>query len=236
MKFLRYHRLISGRRTTAPWVLGLGAVAATLTVASDASASVSNPDYYYIDVPSGLDSIFEGPSAQFLLMVGQLEGDIASDGSWTYNASAFPQSNTGIKFNNIDVKAQLVVAASGTSGSFLYNAAHDIDMTLRVKIVFTGGGMSQTCQTGFFNVTLSTAKTYTVNGANRSGSAYDTSTGYFRAVASDFTPPAAISTGCDNAANRGALNNAFGFGSGVAGTEGIKFDSALVDNPQKLVP
>lgn len=219
----------------AQLILGLGALATGLTIAGNAAASVGNPDYYYIDVPSSYDSIYLGPTKQFSLMVGQLEGEIASDGSWTYEASAFPQSNTNLDLGNGNISAQLVVGATGNSGSFLYDSARDIDMTLHVKIVFTGGGLVQTCQTGFFNVTLSTAKTFNVNSTSVSGTPYDTSTGYFRAVASDFTPPAAISSGCDNGAKRASINAAFGFGS-AAGAAGIKFDPGLVNNPQKLIP
>lgn len=195
---------------------------------------MSNPDYYFIDVPSGQDSVYVGPTAQFSLMAGQLEGDVDANGDWTFNAAAFPVSSTGIAIGGIGVNAQLVVLASGTSGRFLYNAARDVELTLRVRIVLSGGGGLGTCQTSPFTVVLSSTKTFTTGGSSLSGSAYDTSTGEFRANASDFSV-AAITTGCVNAANRATINAALGFGSGV-GSVGMKFDRGSVTSPQKLIP
>ncbi|CAN5543054.1 hypothetical protein BH09MYX1_BH09MYX1_39190 [soil metagenome] len=212
----------------------LGAVAAALTVAGDAAASVSNPDYYFIDVPSGQDSIYVGPTAQFSLMTGQLEGDIDSAGAWTFGAAAFPQSLTGITISGGAVKAQLVILASGTSGSFLYNAARDVDLTLRARIVLTGPTITASCQTVPFTVTLSSTKTFTAGGSSLTGSPYNTTTGSFRVVASDFSI-AAISTGCDTAAKRATINAALGFGASV-GSVGLKFDRASVTSPAVLAP
>lgn len=215
----------------------LAAVALPLTVAGNAAASVSNPAYYFIDVPSNEDSVFVGPTNQFSLMAGHLEGDIDSSGNWTFGAAAFPVSSTGISIGGADVKAQLVVVASGTSGSFVYNAAHDIDITLHARIVLTGTGISAACQTGLFTATLSTTKTFTTNGSSLAGMSYNTSTGAFRANASDFTI-GAITSGCDTAATRSVLNNALGFGTG---NPGMKFDRGYVTrtdttDPQLLIP
>lgn len=76
--------------------------------------------------------------------------------------------------------------------------------------------------------------TFTAGGSSLGGSPYNTTTGAFRVVASDFTIPA-ISSGCTSAANRAIVNSALGFGASV-GTVGLKFDRGSVTSPQKLIP
>lgn len=204
----------------------LGVVASALCASSIAHAGVSNPDYYFIDVPGNLDSIYDGGSGGGVInLEGQLEGDVDSTGAWTFGGASFSSKQTNVNAGGL-VNAQPIVVASGTSG-LIDPGSPEISLTLRMRIKFTNGGVGTTCQTSLFTVTLSTRKSF----LNTSGS-YNVSTGQFIAGAQDFTVPA-ITSGCGGYYS--TLNSAFGFGAS-SGTVAMKFDYAVVANASQVPP
>ncbi len=193
---------------------------------SVAHAGVSNPDYYFIDVPGTLDSIYDGGSGGGVFRLdGQLEGDLASDGSWTFGGASFTDVLTNVNAGGY-VSARPIVVASGTYGTVDPDVPI-VTLTLRMRIKISGGGVGTTCQTSLFTVTLSTTKSF----LSQSGS-YSVSTGQFLAGAQDFTVPA-ITTGCNS--YESTLNNAFGFGRS-AGVVAMKFDTASIATMLGQVP
>lgn len=208
-------------------LLALSIVASALSVQSVAHAGVSNPDYYFIDVPGTLDSVYDGGSGGGVFRLdGQLEGDLASDGSWTFGGASFTNAQTNVNTGAGYVSAQPIVVASGTYGTVDPDVPI-ITLTLRMRIKLTNGGVGTTCQTSLFTVTLSTTKSF----LSQSGS-YSVSTGQFLAGAQDFTVPA-ITTGCNSYET--TLNNAFGFGTS-SGNVAMKFDTASIATMFGQVP
>lgn len=205
----------------------LGVVASALCVQSVAHAGVSNPDYYFIDVPGNLDSVYDGGSGGGVInLQGQLEGDLDASGAWTFSGASFSSTQTNVNPGSGFVSAQPIVVASGTSG-LIDPAGPEIALTLRMRLKITGAGVGSSCQTSLFTVTLSTRKSF----LSQSGS-YNVSTGQFRAGAQDFTVPA-LTSGCGG--YESALNAAFGFGAS-SGTVAMKFDDGVIDNPQVPAP
>jgi hypothetical protein len=207
-------------------LLALSIVASALSVQSVAHAGVSNPDYYFIDVPGTLDSVYDGGSGGGVFRLdGQLEGDLASDGSWTFGGASFTDVLTNVNAGGY-VSARPIVVASGTYGTVDPDVPI-ITLTLRIRIKITGTSVGATCQTSLFTVTLSTAKSF----LSQSGS-YSVSTGQFLAGAQDFTVPA-ITSGCGGYET--TLNNAFGFGTS-SGNVAMKFDTASIATMLGQVP
>lgn len=199
----------------------IGVVAAALSVQSIAHAGVSNPDYYFIDVPSGLDSIYDGGTGVINLN-GQLEGDLDSLGVWTFGGASFSSTVTNVTVSGNPVSAQPIVVASGTSGT-IDPGNTVIRLTLRMRLKFTGTGLGSSCQTALFTVALSNAKTF-LGGSG----AYNVGTGQFKAGAQDFSIPA-LSGNCGGFET--TLNTAFGFNN-TSGTIAMKFDTGSITNPQ----
>jgi len=185
----------------------LGVLCAAPLVTTDAHAGVSNPDYYIIDITN--DDIQEINAGRMPNIAGTIEGDIESDGDFVYNASSFTPANTSLS----GVQANIIVGASGTSGYLDPGSSHEVTLTLRMRIKFSGnagfGTLPGTCQTAFFTASASTLKSSTVYAEVP----FDNSTGDFAAVAEDFNVPAVTSGDC-GPSNDTALNNAFALGSG----------------------
>ena len=208
-------------------LVALGVIASALCVQSVAHAGVSNPDFYFIDVPTNLDSIYDGGTGGGVIHVeGQLQGDVASDGTWTFDSATFTSTVTNVNTGVGLVSAQPVVVASGTSG-LVDPASPEISLTLRMRIKFSNTSVGTTCQTPLFTVTLSTRKTF----LGVSGS-YGISTGQFIAGAQDFTVPA-ITSGCGG--KESTLNTAFGFGAS-SGSVAMKFDYAVIGDAAQVAP
>lgn len=203
----------------------MGVIASALSVQSIAHAGVSNPDYYFIDVPSGLDSIFDGGTG-ILNIDGQLEGDLDSAGVWTFGGASFSSNQTNVTVGGNPVSAQPIVVASGTSGQ-IDPGNTVIRLTLRMRIKFTATGLGSSCQTALFTVALSNTKTF----LGGSGS-YNVGTGQFKIGAQDFAIPA-MTGNCGGFHTN--LNTAFGL-DGNSGTIAMKFDTGSITNPQVPAP
>lgn len=218
----------------------LGAIAVALTVAGDAFAGVSNPGTYSLNLDTGEDSVWVGPTQQFSLMTSSsvIDFDVDSAGVISNISSSFPVSLTNFYFGANQVSAQLQLDDANSSGQMFSTASNTVEFSLRARVRFTWSG-SPACYSQYFNVTLNTAKTFSVNGSSIGGSNYDAN-GHFRGVASDFTPPNmhTLTTGCSTQGNRDALGAAF-FGPNAgtsAGDSGIKFDRGRIDTPAVIAP
>lgn len=207
--------------------VALAVVASALSVQSIAHAGVSNPDYYFIDVPAaGTDSIFDGGTGGGVVkMDGQLEGDLDSFGNWTYGGSSFSARVSNISIGGA-ISVQPIVVASGTLGD-IDPGNTLVSLTLRMRLKFTGGSLGTSCQTALFTVVLSNQKNF----LGGTGS-YNVGTGQFIAGAQDFTIPA-MTGNCNN--NHNAVNTAFGLGS-ASGNLAMKFDYGIINNPQVPAP
>ena len=165
-------------------VLGGGVLTAALFISGHALAGVSNPAYYTVNA-SDMEIYNNTGSVYAIADTGTIEGDLASDGSFAYNASSF----AGLGTTSIStMKSKFVIGAGGTSG-VIDPFTKEVSFTLHMKIQFSGtgpgGAVSTTCQTSFFNVTISTTKTSTPWASSK----FDPSNGGFLAVAQDFTIP-----------------------------------------------
>ncbi len=211
-------------RQTARQLGGLGIGGACLFLASHAIAGVSNPDYYFIDIADGaVCHGCSGPSGGRITgITGQLEGDIATDATFTYNGSAF--GVTGTSMTGID--AQLLVGVAGTHG-YIDPDTREVSVTLRMRIKFSGS-VPTNCQTPFFDVTLGTTKT----SSQWSALDLDPVTGSFRIVAEDFIVPEVTTTACGTSAT--LINSTLGFGSSAGAI--AMFLQGSVANPQVPVP
>ena len=191
--------------------LAASAITTAVLTTSDARAGVSNPDYYYIDISAGEIRKVGGPR---LGTTGQLEGDIASDASFTYNASSFIVGTTGLPA----LTATYIVGASGTSGT-VDPATQLVSLTLNMRIKFggstpaPGGSVGTSCQTAFFSVTVSTSKSST----QFSTLAMSPLVGTFQGVAEDFVIPQVTAGNCGGATNANAINSTFNFGAAPGG-------------------
>lgn len=173
-----------------------------------ARADVSNPDYYYIDI-TDTGFYYRPNSTSAITDTGTLEGDIASDSSFAYNASSFGSTGaTAIGTLN----AQYIIGASGTSGVVDPDTG-EVTLTLNMRIKFTGqaAGLSvgTSCQTSFFSVTLSTTKSSNVY----TPQSFNVSDGSFSVVAEDFVVPAVTSTNCGGSSQAAAINGQLGLGN-----------------------
>jgi hypothetical protein len=214
----------NGLRST----FAMGACLGALLVAGHANAGTRDPDYYVIDITdSSVQNL--ATSSVWTEPTGTVEGDLASDGSFAYNASAFTNSGTTIT----GLSATYVVGASGTSG-VIDPATGEVSLTLRMKLKFsgsaTGGPVGSSCQTAFFTITTSTTKGSSVY----TGVSMSTSTGIFRAVAEDFTIPQVTSTNCVNTTNANLINSTFSLGASPGG-HAIFFQGSIT-NPQVPQP
>lgn len=205
-----------------------GVIAAALSVQSSAHAGVSNPDYYFIDIPaSGTDSIFDGGSGGGVVkMDGQLEGDLDSSGNWTFGGAAFTPRQSNISVGGQFVNVQPIVVASGTFGD-IDPGNTLVSLTLRMRLKFTNASLGSSCQTALFTVTMSNQKNF-LGGTG----AYTVNTGQFIAGAQDFTIPA-MTGSCNN--NHAALNTAFNLGA-ASGSIAMKIDYGVINNPQVPAP
>lgn len=218
----------------------VSAVAVALTFAGDALAGVSNPNTYSLNLDTGEDSIWLGPTQQFALMdsTSVIDFDVDSAGDMSNFTSSFPVSATTMSIGLNPVSAQLQLDDANSSGHMFTNATNSVQFVLRARVRFTWL-TGPACYSQYFNVTLNTAKTFSVNGSSLGGSSYDAN-GHFRAVASDFTPPNmhSLATGCGTQGNRDAIGAAF-FGPNAgpaAGDSGIKFDRGRIDTPAVIAP
>jgi hypothetical protein len=200
---------------------------ALLAISGDASANVNNPGDFTLD--GTLDSIFQGPTKQINLnQPGLMNATVNADGTMDINSISFPAASaTGINaFGLGAIMVRMVPQLSGNSASI--DIVHaEMAISFRVKLSFTWAGQTQACDTSAFTMALSTHKTFTTGGNNLPGVAYDTSTGEFTAVASDFSIPALSLSSCDNATNRTNLSNAYGMGQ-TAGNAGVKLDVGVM--------
>lgn len=182
-------------------LLGMAFASAALFLSTDAKAGVSNPDYYFVDISAGAVARVHA-AGRITNITGQLEGDLAADGSFAYNASSFNAHATSVA----GVSARLIVGASGTSGH-IDPSNQEVALTLRARVKFEGPLVPTACQTGPFTVTVSTHKWSTVWGTMTMSPLVGT----FEAVAEDFTIPQLTATAC-GAALANDINTTLGFG------------------------
>lgn len=200
--------------------LGISAVATALLVTSHAQAGVSNPDYYFIDISDSAIKVVGGVG-RMPNIAGQLEGDIASDGSFAYNASTFTAATTSLT----GISANWIVGASGTSGT-VDPATQVVSLTLRMRIKYTGGTLGTSCQTGLFTVTVSTAKSSSEFGTT----GFSSLVGTFQGVAEDFVIPQVTSAVCGGTTNANNINTTFNLGAASGGV--AMFMAGSITNPQ----
>lgn len=201
-------------------VLGFSATAAAVLITSHAQAGVTNPDYYFIDISdSGIKKV--GGVGRMPNISGQLEGDIASDGSFAYNGSSFTTAATSLA----GISATWIVGVSGTSGT-VDPATQVVSLTLRMRIKYTGGTVGTSCQTAQFTVTASTAKTSTEFGTL----GFSSLVGTFQAVAEDFVIPQVTAAACGGTTNANNINTTFNLGAASGGV--AMFVAGSITNPQ----
>jgi hypothetical protein len=204
-------------------------LAGVIAIARDASASeVDNYGDYTLQFTSGSGLYYTtfyfpadgGGLQSFSHNDGELFGSIASNGALSgisvtgsYSPAAISPTFT---MNNATLNGKLVIDAANSSGAFdIRSAAMYVSLTFRVRVKFTGGGISATCQTPAFNITISTTKTFSKAGTTIPGVSYSASDGSFKVVASDFCVPA-LTTGCDTQTNRDTINGQFGLNDGYS--------------------
>lgn len=223
-------------------------LAAVVAVARDASAAaVDNPNDYTLQFTSGSGlyyTTFYFPAdasglQSFSHGDGELFGSIASSGALTgisvtgsYSPAAISPTFT---MNSVAVNGKLVIDAANSSGTFdIETNVMSVSLAFRVRVKFTGGGISATCQTPAFNLTVSTTKTFNKGGSTIPGVSYSASDGTFKVVASDFCVPA-LTTGCDTQTNRSTINAQLGLNDGWGcHTAGLVM-RGKVDDPAILV-
>jgi hypothetical protein len=155
-----------------------------------------------------------------------IDWNINANGSVTFDASGFPVADAGFMLAGHEVFAQLIVLSASTANYF-YDAAHDVDYTLSVRLKYTSLSITAACQTATFMLPMTTNGTITYNSNMYSGAPFNTTSGAYFEVGTAAIP--SLTSGCDSTTKQGVIN------THMAGAAAFIFGQSATD-PQLLQP